>query len=427
MANNSKVNIGVGFTVDKAGLEELQSLFQRISYQAKNSGTGLTEELKKAGQTAQTLDGILEKTFNTDLGTLNVTKFNQEMQKSGLTMKQVKADLTAIGGQGATAYNRLAQAVMSTNIQLKQSSKLLDSMFVTFKNTVRYGISSSIFNNFTNSIAKAYEYTKKLDTSLNNIRIVTGKSADEIDDFAEKANQAAKNLSASTLDVTNASLIYYQQGIRDQEEIAARTETTIKMANVTGQSAETVSNQMTAIWNNFAKGGQNLEYYADVITALGAATASSSAEISTGLSKFAAIADTVGLSYENATAALATITATTRQSADSVGTGLRTLFARLQSLSLGETLEDGVNFSDLGRVILRIRQGQFYLDKEPTKTEGNLGIFNYTQDETIKLFEGIAYIQLIGVKGTNDEVVNKTETYTINILKSLWNESVHNE
>ena len=120
MANNSKVNIGVGFTVDKAGLEELQSLFQRISYQAKNSGTGLTEELKKAGQTAQTLDGILEKTFNTDLGTLNVTKFNQEMQKSGLTMKQVKADLTAIGGQGATAYNRLAQAVMSTNIQLKQ-------------------------------------------------------------------------------------------------------------------------------------------------------------------------------------------------------------------------------------------------------------------------------------------------------------------
>jgi len=69
---------------------------------------------------------------------------------------------------------------------------------------------------------------------------------------------------------------------------------------------------MTAIWNNFAKGGENLEYYADVITALGAATASSSSEIATGLEKFAAIADTVGLSYENATAALATIVATTR-------------------------------------------------------------------------------------------------------------------
>jgi len=111
---------------------------------------------------------------------------------------------------------------------------------------------------------------------------------------------------------------------------------------------------MTAIWNNFAKGGENLEYYADVITALGAATASSSAEISKGLEKFAAIADTVGLSYENATAALATITATTRQSADTVGTGLRTLFSRLQSLSLGETLDDGVNLTKYSKALKTI-------------------------------------------------------------------------
>jgi hypothetical protein len=69
---------------------------------------------------------------------------------------------------------------------------------------------------------------------------------------------------------------------------------------------------MTAVWNNFDDGSKSLEYYADVMTALGAATASSSDEIATGLEKFAAVADTVGLSYESATAALATITATTR-------------------------------------------------------------------------------------------------------------------
>mgnify|MGYP002622247463 CR=1 FL=1 len=102
---------------------------------------------------------------------------------------------------------------------------------------------------------------------------------------------------------------------------------------------------MTAIWNNFADGSKSLEYYADVITALGASTASSSAEIAGGLEKFAAVADTVGLSYEYAASALATIVATTRQSEDTVGTGLRTLFSRLQSLSLGETLEDGVNLT----------------------------------------------------------------------------------
>jgi len=40
---------------------------------------------------------------------------------------------------------------------------------------------------------------------------------------------------------------------------------------------------MTAIWNNFADGSDNLEYFGDVITALGAKTASSSAEIAEGL------------------------------------------------------------------------------------------------------------------------------------------------
>ena len=64
------------------------------------------------------------------------------------------------------------------------------------------------------------------------------------------------------------------------------------------------------------------------------------------MEKFASIANTVGLSYEYATSALATITATTRQSADVVGTALKTLFARIQDLDLGKTLEDGV---DLGK------------------------------------------------------------------------------
>jgi phage-related minor tail protein len=65
------------------------------------------------------------------------------------------------------------------------------------------------------------------------------------------------------------------------------------------------------------------------MVALGAATASSSEEISEGLNKFAAVAETVGLSYEYAASALATVTATTRQSADVVGTAFKTLFARI--------------------------------------------------------------------------------------------------
>jgi TP901 family phage tail tape measure protein len=130
-----------------------------------------------------------------------------------------------------------------------------------------------------------------------------------------------------------------------EEEVNAKTKIVIKMANVTGESAEQVSSYMTAIWNNFDDGSKSLEHYADVITALGAATASSSEEIAGGLEKFIAIADTVGLSYEYASAALATVVAETRQSEDTVGTAFKTIFGRLQSLNLGETLDDGTTLT----------------------------------------------------------------------------------
>jgi TP901 family phage tail tape measure protein len=117
------------------------------------------------------------------------------------------------------------------------------------------------------------------------------------------------------------------------------------MANVARVSAEAASDQLTAVWNNFADGTKSLEYYVDVMTALGAKTASSTDEIAGGLEKFAGIANTIGLSYEYATSALATLTSNTRQSEEVVGTALKTIFARIQGLNLGETLEDGVTLN----------------------------------------------------------------------------------
>jgi TP901 family phage tail tape measure protein len=208
-------------------------------------------------------------------------------------------------------------------------------MSLTMANTIRFGISSSIFNNFTGSIQKAYDYVKKLDKSLNDIRIVSNASAADMERFAKYANTAAQNLGATTLDYTKAALIYFQQGL-DEEQVKLRSDITVKMSNVLGESAEQVSDYMTAIWNNFAEGSENLEYYADVLAKLGAETASSAEEISQGLEKFSSVADTVGLSYEYAAAALTTVTDRTRQSADVVGTAFKTLFARIQDLELGD-------------------------------------------------------------------------------------------
>ena len=126
------------------------------------------------------------------------------------------------------------------------------------------------------------------------------------------------------------------------------------MANAAGVSAQTASDQLTAVWNNFYDGSKSLEYYADVMVRLGADTASSTDEISDGIQQFASVADTVGLSYEYAASALATVTATTRESANTVGTAFRTLFARIQGLNLGETLDDGTTLNKYSQALEKV-------------------------------------------------------------------------
>ncbi|MCM1323991.1 MAG: phage tail tape measure protein [Acetobacter sp.] len=248
----------------------------------------------------------------------------------------------------------VAKVITQAELPMARSNKLLDSLWTTMKNTARWQLTSSALHGFMGGLQTCYGYAQDLNSSLNNIRVVTGQSSEQMADFARNANEAAKALSSTTTNYTDAALIYYQQGLRSQEDIQGRTDTTIKMANVTGTAAKEVSDQMTAIWNNFYDGSKSLEYYADVITALGAETASSSAEISDGLEKFAAIANSVGLSYEYATSALATVTATTRQSADVVGNAFKTLFARIQGLNLGETLDDGTTLNKYSEALMKV-------------------------------------------------------------------------
>ena len=345
MANN-QIKVGIGFQVDKTGLNELKTQLHQIQVDAIGPGQSINKSLQEAAKTAKIVDSALEQAFNSNLGTLNISKFNQELKKSNLTIDQARTKLMQAGQSGQNAWNLIGTKILQTNIQLKQSNKLLDEMATSMANTVKWGITSSIFNTITQSISKAYTYTKKLDGSLNDIRIVTDKSAESMEKFARQANEAAKGLGASTLDYTEASLIYYQQGLSDAD-VQARTETTLKAANVTGQHADEVSEQLTAVWNGYKVSAQEAELYVDKLAAVAATTAADLEELSTGMSKVASAANSMGVDIDQLNAQLATIVSVTRQAPESVGTALKTIYARMSDLKLGGTDEDGLGLGDV--------------------------------------------------------------------------------
>ena len=352
----NSVNVNLAFTADTSAAQmQLQTLQKQLTnlINMPTSKLNLEGNIKGAVVAAAELKSHLTAAMNTKTGTLDFSKLNQSINASGKSLSQYAAQLQSLGPQGQQAFISLANAIASSEIPIRRSNALLKEMGTTLMNTARWQLSSSILHGFMGAVQTAYGYAQDLNESLNNIRIVTSQNTDQMAKFAEQANKAAKALSTTTTEYTNASLIYYQQGLTDQQ-VKDRTDITIKMANVARESAQTVSDQMTAVWNNFYDGSKSLEHYADVMTALGAATASSTSEISEGLNKFSAVAETVGLSYEYAASALATVTSTTRQSADVVGTAFKTLFARIQDLELGNTLDDGTTLGSYSQALAKV-------------------------------------------------------------------------
>ena len=348
MAKN-RIEVQLGFSADTANaqrqIEQLGKTLNSItSGQALNISEGWTKELSEGVTAANKLKVALSNAVNVNTGKLDLGKFQQTLKQSGMSLANYREQLASLGTVGQDAFMQLTRSIINAEAPVFRVSNALKKMGTTLMNTMRWQLSASLIQGFTGAIQDAVDYAQDLNESLNDIRIVTGYNVDKMDEFAIKANKAAKALSTTTNEYAKASLIYFQQGLNDKQ-VEERANTTVKLANVTGESAETVSEWMTAVWNNFDNGSKSLEYYADVMTALGAATASSSDEIAQGLEKFAAISNTIGLSYEYAASALATVTSQTRQSADIVGTAFKTIFGRMEGLTLGETLDDGTNLN----------------------------------------------------------------------------------
>lgn len=355
--NSYQVNLQ--FTADsKQAQQQLQDLQNQLNNLMANSiktdaSLGISKDIQGAIQLTAQLKTQLQQATDVNTGKLDLSKFNQTLKQGGVSLKEYQKSLSLLGPEGEKAFANLATSITQAELPLRRTNSLLKEFGTTLANTARWQISSSILHRFMGSLQTAYGYAQDLNESLNNIRIVTGQTTDQMAKFAKQANIAAKALSTTTTEYTDAALIYYQQGLND-EQVKERTDITIKMANVARESAEIVSDQMTAVWNNFYDGSQSLEHYADTMVRLGADTASSSDEIAGGLEKFAAVANTIGLSFDNAAAALATITATTRQSEDVVGTALKTIFARIQGLKLGETLEDGTTLNQYSQALEKV-------------------------------------------------------------------------
>lgn len=351
-----RLNVEIGFSAETGKVrKELSDLQNQLTALGGTKITfGENFDFDDAIRAADEFAAHLRKATNINTGQLDLSSLNQSLKQSNQTLSSYMNRLLAAGEAGQQAFMSVARAISQAEVPLKRTNAQLNQMWITLKNTARWQISATVLHSLTGGLGQAFRYARDLNASLNNIRIVTGQSTEQMKSFAEEANKAAKALNTTTTEYTDAALIYYQQG--DAEELVRlKTDLTVQAANVAKTTTEQMSEYLTAVWNSYQVGADELGHFVDKMAAVGAATASSLQEISTAMTKVAATANIVGVNFDQLTSIAATVASVTRESPETIGTAYKTIFARIADLRLGETDEEGVS---LGLISSQLEQYQ---------------------------------------------------------------------
>ena len=340
MAN--KIQFGIDFKLDKQGLTQAKSEIEKIkkSLQEDTKLSISGDSIEKLKREIEAFDTALDRAFDKDLNKLNVNKLNSELKKANISMSDFSRSLAQAGISGSDTFIGLQREILKTGTEVKKTKGLVQDMADTLVKTAKWNVASSAINTFSGSIQRAVGYIEGMDDSLNNIRVVTGKSTKEMELFREEANEAAKALGKTTKEYSDASLIFFQQG-KNANEVKELTEATLLGANITGESVSDMADYLTAVMNGYVMEANKALEVTDKLAAVGAATGSDFQELAVGMSKVASMAKVVGVDIDQLNGMLATVTTVTREAPETIGTTFKTIFARMSELQAGKEDEEG--------------------------------------------------------------------------------------
>ena len=361
----------------KSALTDLATEMQNVAKNSDNAniknffeGFDVSKIQNMSGDKLQTLFDKF-KTMASELGDEEVTAKTKQIE-SAVTSASIKTinSLDPIKDSAKKAYTALADTEAAQR-SLKSLSTRVEYFF-------------SLTNGFLIAqrvIRSAFNTVKELDKAMTDTAVVTDNTISDmwnkLDEYTARANQ----LGATTQGAYETATLYYQQGLDDQQAGELSVET-MKMARIAGMDYAKATDSMTAALRGFNKeltaaSAQNVN---DVYSNLAAKTASNTQEISTAMEKVASLAHNAGMDLETTAVYLSQAIETTREAPENIGTAMKTILARFQSLTKdpdslspevqealeGEKVDANVTEAALAKagVALRDETGQFRAAKD---------------------------------------------------------------
>ena len=232
-----------------------------------------------------------------------------------------------------------------------------DRLSDAIKQTISYTFSLGALRAAQQALAEAMRFTITLNTEMTKIQELQAEGAqtpEEINRLASSFNGLAKELGATTIEIAEGSVEWLRQG-KSIEETSELLRSSTMLAKLGNMEAAESTEYLTSTLNSYNMSAEEAIQVVDKLVAVDNVAATSTKELATALRYSAATAQDAGVSLEQLISYIATVSSTTRQNAESIGQGMKTMFTRMQDIKAGAIDEDGLGLNNVEDALARVK------------------------------------------------------------------------
>ena len=251
--------------------------------------------------------------------------------------------------QNAPQARRQIQQVTQATSQAANAAERMGRAFaVSVRRFAAFSIATRAVGLFTSTLSDAVQTAIDFERQLVKVSQVTGKSVGQLRDLTDEITRLSTGLGVSSNSLLEVSTILAQAGLSANDtKVALNSLAKAALAPNFDSITETAEGAI-AILAQFGKGVNALEGQLGSINAVAGAFAVEASDLIDVIRRTGGVFKSSGGDLNELLALFTSVRATTRESAESIGTGLRTIFTRIQRPKTIEYLKQfGIELVDL--------------------------------------------------------------------------------
>ena len=273
----------------------------------------------------------------------NAPQVVQQIQRQ---LSGVNVNLNIQNGPQATRQvNNLTKA---TNQAASAADRLGKGITGSIKRYAGMAIATRAVSLFTNTLGGAIQEAIDFERELIKVVQVTGRSIQSLRGLTNEITRLSTAFGASSTSLINVTRILSQAGLSANETKTALDALARSTLAPTFDDIASTAEGAVAIFNQFQQGAAALEKQLGAINAVAGRFAVEAGDLIAVIRRTGGVFKAAGGDLNELIALFTSVRATTRESAESIATGLRTIFTRIQRPKTIEFLRQfGVELTDL--------------------------------------------------------------------------------